>query len=84
MMGVPNWWAQPTLRLRITGKLRFARATHRGVQRGKAPLRFFPSPKIEDPPQEEWGIKGVENRLRDDAGVHSPPCRLSVVKTTGS
>jgi len=45
---------------------------------------FLSSPKIVDPPQEEWGIKGVENRLRDDAGVHSPPCRLSVVKTTGS
>ena len=30
---------------RITGKLRFARATHRGVQRGEAPLRSFRSPK---------------------------------------
>jgi len=32
----------------------------RGVQWGDAPLHFFLSPKIEDPPQEEWGIKGVE------------------------
>ena len=41
-----------------------------GVQRGKAPLPrvwgcpptpFFYSPKIEDPPQEEWGIEGVDS-----------------------
>ena len=47
---------------RITGKLCFARATHRGVQRGEVPLRSFQSPKIEDPPQEEWGIQGVEHQ----------------------
>jgi len=32
--------------LRITGKLCFARATHRGVQRGEAPLRFFYPPRL--------------------------------------
>jgi len=31
-----------------------------GVQRGEAPLHCSQSPKIEDPPQEEWGMKGVE------------------------
>jgi len=37
----------------------------RGAQRGKAPLRFFSSPKIEDPPQEEWDPKGVEKESWD-------------------
>ena len=32
----------------------------------------FISPKIEDPPQEEWGIKGVERRSGDSGGGHSP------------
>jgi hypothetical protein len=27
------------------------------------PNFLFSSPKIEDPPQEEWGIKGVETRF---------------------
>jgi hypothetical protein len=27
------------------------------------PRSLFSSPKIEDPPQEEWGIKGVESEL---------------------
>ena len=35
----------------ITGKLRFARATHRGVQRGEAPLRFLILPQ-------DWGQGG--------------------------
>ena len=35
-------WASP----RVTGKLCFARATHRGVQRGEAPLRFLHPPRL--------------------------------------
>jgi len=34
-----------------------------GVKRGRAPLLLLLSPKIEDPPQEEWGIKGVDRTL---------------------
>ena len=36
----------PTVRQcpRITGKLRVARATHRGAQRGEAPLRYWSFP----------------------------------------
>ncbi len=50
---------------RLTGKLRFARATHWGVQRGKAPLRFSHSPKS--------GGMGVEKRL-----LSQPPKALPV------
>jgi len=35
--------------------MRFARATHRGVQRGKAPLRFFFI--------KGWGGKGLKTNL---------------------
>jgi hypothetical protein len=28
---------------------------------------FVPSPKIEDPPQEEWGTKGVDGIIREPA-----------------
>jgi hypothetical protein len=41
--------------LRITGKLRFARATHRAVQRGAAHLRSFLPPRM--------GVRGL-NTLR--------------------
>ena len=41
---LPGVWQSP----RVTGKLRFARATHRGVQRGKAPLRFGLPPRVGD------------------------------------
>jgi hypothetical protein len=34
---------------RITGKLCFGRATHRGVQRGRAPLRYLLSPQVSPP-----------------------------------
>jgi hypothetical protein len=37
------------VRLRRTGSLRVSLNSP-----------FIPSPKIEDPPQEEWGIQGVE------------------------
>jgi hypothetical protein len=30
---------------------------------GCSPIYPTPSPKIEDPPQEEWGTKGVETQL---------------------
>ena len=29
---------------------------------GVSPKLLSPSPKIEDPPQEEWGTKGVDHR----------------------
>ena len=35
-------------------------------------LIFNTSPKIEDPPQEEWGIKGVDRLLGDSFAQHLP------------
>ena len=57
------------VRLRRTGSsgIPCSDRSHRGVQRGEAPLRFFSSPKIEDPPQAEWGIKGVEGSDKGNA-----------------
>jgi len=34
--------------------------TYIGRAEGRSPFAFLLSPKIEDPPQEEWGAKGVE------------------------
>ena len=36
----------------VTGKLRFARGTHAGVQRGRAPLRLLNPPRLG-----VWGLK---------------------------
>ena len=55
--GAADWWRSLgclQIPLRIAGKLRFARATHRGVQRGEAPLRSSSSPKTAG--------KGIEER----------------------
>jgi hypothetical protein len=49
--GLRGFWRPP----RITGKLRFAHATHRGVQRGEAPLHFFYPPRM--------GARGLTVRL---------------------
>ena len=35
---------------------------------GVPQIFFLMSPKIEDPPQEEWGIKGVENEFNNSDG----------------
>ena len=32
---------------------------------GVSPGTNFPSPKIEDPPQEEWGIRGLKTDFSD-------------------
>jgi len=61
-----RWWAQPTLRYWIPA---YAGMTERGVRlrrtgvRGVPDIPPFSSPKIEDPPQEEWGTKGVDRSL---------------------
>jgi len=45
-------------------RLWFGRSAHRGVQRGTALLHLFLSPKIENPPQAEWGTQGVDSDFR--------------------
>ena len=35
---------------------------------GVPQIFFLMSPKIEDPPQDEWGIKGVENEFNNSDG----------------
>ena len=45
----------------VRGELGFARAAHRGVQRGEAPLpRVWGCPPATESIPQEWGIKGVE------------------------
>jgi hypothetical protein len=49
------------LRHSVSGFRSAVSALHRwGVQMGEAPLRSSLSPKIEDPSQAEWGIKGAD------------------------
>jgi hypothetical protein len=58
--------------LRITVKLRFTRATRRGVQRGEAPLRFFSSPK-----NGGGGLKLSTKTLPTDFALLYPPYNCS-------
>ena len=49
--------------------LRFARAAHRGVQRGEAPLRSSISPKMEHPSQAEWGTRGLIHNHTEEVQI---------------